>query len=96
MKYEGVSDELLERIARDVRAWDKAQSPEVRQQRAVQKIAESLDVKYDKERAERDTVAAEIQALAAVFSAGTGQATLLSAPAVKALVYRYGLGSMLG
>lgn len=97
MKYEGVSDELLERIARDVRAWDKSRTPEVKVADNVAAIRTTLaDIHdYNQNQAaqrERAVVAQEVLAVATVLALPADVRTrLVNSSAAWPLLGRFGL-----
>ena len=85
--------ELLDRIADDVRLFDKQLTPEMRTAKALEKIADRiLRVKIDvyelERKAERITLAHEIAAAAAV---GVEPASLYQLPALRQMFPRLGV-----
>lgn len=97
-----VPDEVLERIASDVRAFDKSLTPEVQTLTATQKLAELANRAEDRyehdepqrqETAEANVSAQEIQALALVLALPTPlRATVIEDSVdVQLLFSRYGL-----
>jgi hypothetical protein len=92
VKYEGVSDETLEKIARDVRAFDKSLSPEDRTRKAVEKIAEVLAKGQSQDWQEQDyrrreVECQEIMAVAAIL----GNTRLMHNEHFAPLLKRYGV-----
>lgn len=90
---EALPAELLDRIADDVRLFDRQQSPEARTVKALEKIADRiLRVKIDvyelERKAERITLAHEIAAAAAV---GASPDDLYQLPALRTMFTRLGL-----
>lgn len=89
---------LLEEIADDVRAFDKAQSPEVRTHKALDKLAGAVEDLVeawpvqpswsDAELRRRAVEAAEIRALSAAY---VPRAALWGSPQVRDLAERYGI-----
>lgn len=47
MKYEGVSDDQVEKIARDVRSWDASRTPEARQANTLEGQRQSVADWFD-------------------------------------------------
>ncbi|MFE0101187.1 hypothetical protein [Streptomyces sp. NPDC059009] len=90
---EALPADLLERIADDVRAFDRIRTPEARTARALEKIADralrfKVDVAELERKAERITLASEMAAAAAM---GVPADDLYQLPAVRSMFMRLGL-----
>lgn len=97
-KYEGVSDEMLEKIASDVRTFDAAYTTDAKQQRDIKRIADILAKQPyadDEMRMEsrRRTVALEVSAICAIMALPTFDTEILwTNRDVSTLLRRYGVG----